>query len=507
MPDAVTERGAPRGYWPALALVALLLCLPLATLEYAPLVDLPNHLARSYVLHHYDDVPEYRDAYLRVIEPIPNLAMDIVAPPLIGLLPVLTAARVFVALEILLFVAGVHALGRALHGRPTWLAVPLAFCVLNSMFLYGFLNYMFGVGLFCLALAAWLESRERWTPPRLLYVAALTLAAYLAHLTAYGCLAAAAGTLVLHDAWRRRRPPARLALDLLPLLPPLATFLAYMRGGGEVGSVLWSSPLLKLVGLSALTTAYDDRLRLAASLATPAVLAVAVVLARRVELVRPALLAGGALGLLYLALPYGLVTSLAADLRLALPAALLLVLSLRLTLPPRTARALLVAAVALGSLRLFDAWRHWRRDDARTAALVARLQALPERARVYSVFLPSKQRATEKSDRALQHVIEYATITRRVLTPTLFAFPSQQPIRFRHATPYATPEHADPSLWLRLVRDYDFAWTYGLPPAARDRLRAGATPLLETEGFTLWRVHGAQRPRPDALAANGRPRS
>ena len=95
-----------RGYWLALAGVTVLLCLPVATIEYPPLVDYPNHLARCFILHNYE-IPRYFAEYVRVLQPIPNLAMDLIVPPLLGVLSTSLAGRIFLMLEIVLFVIGI----------------------------------------------------------------------------------------------------------------------------------------------------------------------------------------------------------------------------------------------------------------------------------------------------------------------------------------------------------------------------------------------------------------
>ena len=75
--------GSSKSYWVAFASVCAFLCLPLLSVTYPPLVDYPNHLARAHVLYHYADVPAYQARYYKVLEPIPNLAIDLVVPVLL----------------------------------------------------------------------------------------------------------------------------------------------------------------------------------------------------------------------------------------------------------------------------------------------------------------------------------------------------------------------------------------------------------------------------------------
>ena len=83
------------------ALIAVLL-FPLVLVDVPPLLDYPNHLARAFVLA---SLPE--DAALgRFFAPhwtvIPNLAVDLLAPPLIHVLPVHVVGRLVIAAALIL---------------------------------------------------------------------------------------------------------------------------------------------------------------------------------------------------------------------------------------------------------------------------------------------------------------------------------------------------------------------------------------------------------------------
>ena len=155
-------------YWCALSIVSAFLCLPVLTVTYAPLVDYPNHLARVHILYKYAEAPAYQAAYFRVLEPRPNMAIELLVFPLLPFVDILAASKIFLILTVLLFITGCHQLGTAIHGRPTWLVLPSLFFVYNSMLFYGFVNYIVGVSVFCLALAFRLRLRVKWTLRRFL---------------------------------------------------------------------------------------------------------------------------------------------------------------------------------------------------------------------------------------------------------------------------------------------------------------------------------------------------
>lgn len=478
-----------RAYFAALFGVALLLCAPLLTVEYPPLVDYPNHLARCFILGNYDAVPQFAMRYSRVFQPLPNLAVDLLVSPLQSLFGTMAAGRLFLLLEILLFVAGVHVLGRAIQGRPTWLTIPLAFLVYNSMFLYGFVNYVFGVALFALALGLWIEWRARWTAPRLSMAAALILCAYLAHLSAFLFLGVAIGVIVTSDAVRRIRPMRDLVRDVVPLVPASAAAALYMRSNATTGVVIWNSLKGKVIGLLAMVAGYDNRFVAAIALSSVGVLLVAALLAKRITVANVStLIAGSAIAVLFLVSPLVLLTGSPADARFVVPAALLLLLSFRAEFSPNTGRALLIVAFALGAIRLGEIWKTWMQLDTRIATEVARFDQIPRGATVFPVFEHGVEANRDKVDRALEHVVCYSVITRQALTPTLLALPTQQPIRFRQEHRFATLEHQDPNLWLRFVPDYDYVWTYGLDARLSAQLAQKANVISSGDGAILWRV-------------------
>src|SRR5215216_6470662 len=106
-------------YWLLLCLAGVLLCLPVVFTNYVPLVDYPNHLARAYILHSYDQVPAYRAEYRVALGPLPNLAVDLVVVVGLSFFGLPAAGKIFLITTVLLFVAGCHRLGRAIHGSPT----------------------------------------------------------------------------------------------------------------------------------------------------------------------------------------------------------------------------------------------------------------------------------------------------------------------------------------------------------------------------------------------------
>ncbi|HKT20747.1 MAG TPA: hypothetical protein VJR47_22030, partial [Stellaceae bacterium] len=150
----------------ALALAAAYLLLggltlsPLLWTRIPALVDYPNHLARMWILVHGQDIPALASNYIAHWRLLPDLAMDLIVPPLAHLIGVEQAGRVFIALTMLTLVAGTVALHRVLHGRVgLWPLASLLF-IYNAVLYWGFLNCLFGMGVGLLLFAAWIATRS-----------------------------------------------------------------------------------------------------------------------------------------------------------------------------------------------------------------------------------------------------------------------------------------------------------------------------------------------------------
>jgi len=97
-------------------------------------------------------------------EPLPNLAQDLIVPPLAVLMPLALASKLFLVMVFGLIAGGAIWLNRVATGA--WRVWPLlAFLLLyNRIFLWGFVNYLFGIGVALGGIALWLslEPRRSW---------------------------------------------------------------------------------------------------------------------------------------------------------------------------------------------------------------------------------------------------------------------------------------------------------------------------------------------------------
>ncbi len=483
-----------------LCLTTLLLCLPILSVTYPPLVDYPNHLARAHILNAYDVTPAYRLTFDRQFAPIPNLACDLLILFFNQFVGIFAAGKIFLVLTAVLFVAGCHLLGRSIHGRPTWLALPCCFFFYNWMLLFGFINYLFGLALFAVALAYWMEWRGKWTPLRYASVSLLVFSAYLAHLSAYVFLGVAFTLLAAWSYFKRERTLRAAAFDLSHLVAPLAAFAAFMNRSGERGYTEWNTIRGKFIDALPLFNGYDYKSDVMFGVALLVIIVLTVLRADRIRVVAPIFLTGLVFFVLYLLFPKAVLTAWAVDARFIIPATLLLVLSLKIVVPHGSGRLLLLLALAVFTLRVGSLWTTWVALDRRINAQMKVFDLLPEGATVYPLFVSPGENERREFERAFDHVIHYATIKRRAFVPTIFAWRSQQPLVIRNS-----PRHLHPSpdgvgqwlqtsaMWMDYLGDYEYIWSNNTDECLAQRLHERAAPVAEGGGFTLWKVGSGQQ--------------
>ncbi len=472
-------------YWAVFLAVCLFLLLPCLLVAYVPLVDYPTHLARAYILAHYDSVPVYQQNYVLTHQVLPNLAVDLIVSPILKFVGVKTASRIFLSLMILVFAFGCYLLGQAACGYATKRAMLCAFFVYNSMLFYGFVNYVFGLGMFCLSLALWLRWRGRWTVARCGSMAILVALTYLAHLTAYAFLGVAFCVVGFFD-YRRSRNWRDVLPSLVVLIPEAMVFLAFRRPHG--GGASWGTLTQKLIGLLPLLLTYNYRFDVCFLIVLLGLALYGIKSVQEVSIHRPIFLTGMAFLLLDLVAPHKWLGGSPVDSRFIPPAVLLILFSLRVRLPQASARFLFVAILLIFSVRLLMVERTWKGLSDRIAGQVELFQALPEGATLYPLLLSSHASGEDaKADRVFEHVAEYAVIERHAFAPTQLAVPGQEILLFRAPLPYERV-NLKSSAWIDSMRRYDFVWSNETSADIEVALEANCDRIAERDGFSLWRV-------------------
>jgi hypothetical protein len=193
---------------------------PLLYTRYAPLQDLPQHLAAIRVLHDFDD-PQLGFARFFELElgRTQYLAYYFAAHLLAYAMPVERANELLVMGSLVATPYALRSLLTALgkDGRMALLAFPLAY---NAHLVLGFFNFVAAIPLWLWGMMMAVRQLRAPSAWRALGLAALTLVAFYTHVVPFGLLALGIGLLSLG------RDARALPLRLAPLVP--AAFAAVL---------------------------------------------------------------------------------------------------------------------------------------------------------------------------------------------------------------------------------------------------------------------------------------
>jgi hypothetical protein len=463
----------PKIFYAAFWLVLIVVVVPIWIVQYPGLVDYPNHLTTCYILAHYQENPIWQQRYSVSHDPIPNLAIDLIVVPLLRLFPLMISGKLFLSLAAVLYVVGCSEVGRALTGKPSWLALVSAFTFYNSSLLFGFANFIFGLSVFLCAFAFWLRYRNTMSPLRFLICCLLSIAAFFAHLSAVVILAAACVTIALIEFVRDRKILS-LIVKVIWLACPVLLMAGFMKSSGSVGKIEWGTLSHKLFSLLEPIRSYNT----ATDVAVIVILLVCAFVALRGSKVHFTAAAGLVLFALFLITPRDLFTASAVDARYVVPGFLLLLLSIE----PRSGRwqkvAIALAFVTM-IMRTAKITADWFAISRRSEHVLAMGQVLPQNARIYAV-----QQGTDvdtKLDRGFMHIIQFWTLWHGAYISSLFASPRQQPLVFRQYPCAGLSER-------ECFTKYDYVWTYDPSASLRNNLMRIAKPAATWDKVILWRV-------------------
>ncbi len=442
---------------------------PLFWVRVPALVDYPDHLARMWILAQRGNIPALAANYQIHWRILPDLAMDLVVPPISRVVSIEAAGRLFIALTVLTLIGGTASLHRVLHGR--WAVWPLwsALFVYNAVLFWGFLNCLFGIGASLFALSGWIATRG-WRPaPRILLFSVVASLLFLFHLFAFGLYAMTVALFELDGRIRQRRIPLREAFSLITagaqFVPGLVLWFVSLRHGGPTVT-LYGSLANKLYALIApftfgyVPTPFD----LVVGLLAFAFLAWAIrtrSLTLATEFRRPlAVVAVAAV-----AMPNVLSGSWAADLRLPVALTFLLIAGSQVRIASRrTTAAFAAVAFCVLGLRIWAVTQSWRDYDRQFVEFrsASRVIAPGSRLMIVEGVIPGRDAGLPGVPRffavrqsvAYFHMPELAVIDRSAFVPYIF-------------TGWTTIEVAP--------RNREAAESAG-SPAAPEELRRGADP-------------------------------
>lgn len=420
-----------------LAAVFVLVALTLSPLLWAtvpPLVDYPNHLARMWILAQNGALPDLAGNYEVAWRLLPNLGMDLVVPALAQVMPLEIAGRLFIALTMLSLVAGTMTLHRALHGRLGFWPLSALLFLYNAALFWGFLNCLFGIGLFLLTFSGWIASRHWRAAPRILVFAAIASLLLIVHLFAFCLYALAVGSFELGNRLAERKVSLRgflsLCADGLQFMPGMLLWLASLSNAGT-SYTKFGDLAAKIYALRSPFTFGPEAILLdKAILFFCFAFLVSAIAARALKLAPEMRLPLIAMVLAAAAMPNWASASWLADIRVPVALPFLIIASSRLE-PHRlrTVRLFAVIALLLLGTRIWAVTESWREIDQRFAEFRTAARAITPGARLLVVAAkPGEARPFQhlpivlagERDEVFSHMAALAVIDRSAFIPYLF---------------------------------------------------------------------------------------
>lgn len=463
--------------------VAGILIIPLWIVEYPPLLDYPNHLARAFVLAHLND-PQFHFSgfYAADWGPYPYLTMDLVLVGLQRVFSVFTAGRILLSLCVLSIPIGawflIHKANRGNELLVCWSLL----ASYNLFFLWGFLNFQISMALVLVVLGLWLRylarpSLARWS---LLLLAVTGL--YFTHLLGFGL----AGLLVTAYSVLTQRRIRQLLLAWLLFLPGAGLHLLFRVRTIESWHFEFRPLAEKWDRLSVLMEGYSPRL----DQITLVVLAGCCVAAwwRNREFrwnhPWPALVAG--LFGLYWVFPEGYGFGSDADIRLLPLAFLFLPLVAQVG---RRGRWLALVVLALFLSRSVNITQTFIAEQRDLASLAHAFSQTPLDARVLPIV---ESKDDDPQHRPYAHFWAYGVIERGWFSPYLFTEKGVLPLEIKLDTTspdgFWDLEYKEAPDWDDIADDYDYVWAYHVPRFSQP-LEGIADLVYQNGDLQLYRVN------------------
>lgn len=430
--------------WTALA--AALLCLYAAaiwSLPALPLLDLPNHIARCFIIGRLSSDPVFAAWFSFEPAFTPYILGDLLLSSLISAVGAETAGRIWALVPLVGFVAGASFYARAAKLSPAGvrlIELLSLYLATNWFFLSAFSHFVIGfaLSLFALGMLQRLLEAKRPRPLGAALYLLLVLATYLMHLAAAVFCGLVSVSLIAARAARRELPGPRLLAALL--LPHAITGAAYLSNKLEQSAEYYSwdfrPPWQKITALGASFVRYDQWTDMAFTAAFLFVLYLFHVRTRQTP-EQPAALRSRqehtfvVLVLLgaYFALPFAVNTLSDIDTR-ALPYVTFMLAVAACSTAGRSSAAprLLALGACLALLNFAYLASHLRRDSLFLAQYQEVFSRIPEHSRLF----PVNTIADRGRIQSTLHASLAAVPARRTIAPYILSSNQGEPVTFFH---------------------------------------------------------------------------
>jgi hypothetical protein len=200
--DGIFEFESAKFYLILFGILFTITAVPIFIVKIPAMGDYLNHLARMHVIASVDSDPLLARYYEIKWNLIPNIGMDLVVPLLSRFFDIYLAGKIFVLIVLVLITSGVFAIHYVVYKQFSLAPFVALLFIYNTVFLFGFMNYLFGLGLAFWAIAIWIKFREYHPFYKALIALISVFILFVCHLYAVSLFVFAIGCFEL---WRLRQ--------------------------------------------------------------------------------------------------------------------------------------------------------------------------------------------------------------------------------------------------------------------------------------------------------------
>ncbi len=161
---------------------------PILSVNVLPFVDYPNHLARAFIIYNHGNNPDIDAMYDVKWRIAPYIMMEFLIPFFQNFMDIYSAGKLFIVTALLFIVVGVVAISASIHKKPSYLTLLLYPFLYNMDLAFGFLNFIFGLGVALISFAIWVKFRKNLSQLRIVLLFIIMTLNYFTHLITYGLL-------------------------------------------------------------------------------------------------------------------------------------------------------------------------------------------------------------------------------------------------------------------------------------------------------------------------------
>ena len=427
---------------------------PIWSVENLPLVDFPNHLAKIHIAVNLNNSENLQQYYQYDLPLVPNLAMDLILPPIANAIGVEPALKLFLSWSLIQLVIGTIFLRKVLFKKSGYIAF-LAFTVAyNHIVEWAFLNFLFTAGFALNLFALWIYLQPKPTIIRVLIFAPLMALIFFFHMFATGILCFWIGVYEVNLIYQKykevgnfRDSQQTIIRELSASIPPaiivITLWLLSTTGKGE-DFAIWGGLISEIRAFFSPFflegTIFDILLALSIYLFICIALCknyITITRQMRMLVIFTALLA--------IAIPMVFLGIFGTDFRLPTLLICLVIASIQIRQWNHINNFFIAIIIVFTSIRIIETQESWEKQSQSIASLRANLAHIPEGKRLLTA-------SNDRSDKAWLHIPAYYTIDRNGFDPLLFSATFRQPVHVKpkhqsYDTLFGLPVLSDHLFW------------------------------------------------------------